>query len=230
MRNAAHHLNPKQSTMTTHPKDHTVPRAMTRLHVSNWTSEHAAIAHAQPDETDLLRRARAGSADAISALWELHWQPCLAYARYIAQREDPEELVAEAMSRVLRAIARGLGPTSHFSAYLKRAIRNLAISRSRRRFEVVVDPQTLIALAPTTADNAADRALARDVHQTMASLPPRYRAALIYNELEKLPMRQWAPRLGISEGAAAALASRARRAFRHAWLDAQQSDALHAAA
>lgn len=214
--------------MTGQPTPHPSPRAATIT--LEGTPDSSTPEPVEPDAGELLARARAGSADATAALWERYWQPALSYARFSAQREDPEELVAEAMARVLQAISLGRGPTSHYYAYLKSTIRNLAISRARSRRELAIDPQMLIVLSPATDDLAGAGELDQEVRATLASLPARYQAALVLNELDDVPTRQWAPQLSISVGAAHALASRARKAFRKAWLEQHPSGSHHDAA
>ncbi len=78
-------------------------------------------------DEELLRRVRAGDRSAYSELWRLYSRAGLRAASSYRRLADPEDLVAEAYTTVLRAIDAGRGPQTHFKPYLYTTIRNLAL-------------------------------------------------------------------------------------------------------
>ncbi len=69
----------------------------------------------RPSDRDLLTALRAGDERAFATLWSQYRHAAHSYARSLSNSLDPEDVVAEAFVRVLRAIRNGNGPTLTFS-------------------------------------------------------------------------------------------------------------------
>lgn len=126
---------------------------------------------------------------------------------------EPDDLVQDATARALR-----LGPLTdleHPTAYLRRAIANLAsnerrrLGRQRRALAIVGRPPDL------------DPEYASDVAELLA-LPPRTRAILWLAEVEGATYDEIAELLGGSAEAARTAASRARKQLRRLIDDERQ--------
>jgi RNA polymerase sigma-70 factor (ECF subfamily) len=119
---------------------------------------------------------------------------------------DPDDLVQDATARALR---RGpLSELDHPTAYLRRAIANLA-SNERRRLGRQRRALTIVGRAPDV-----DPTYASDVAELL-SLPPGTRAVLWLAEVEGATYDEIAELLGCTPEAARARASRARKQLRH---------------
>ncbi|MBI2168223.1 MAG: sigma-70 family RNA polymerase sigma factor [Actinobacteria bacterium] len=133
------------------------------------------------------------------------------FAAATAPREvDPDDLVQEAVYRALRR-----HPLSEYTdpgAYLRRAIVNLA-SNTRRWLG-----RTRRALARLTPVEAVDPDYPSEM-QALLALPPVARAVLYLVEVEGWSFAEVATELQMSEPAARARASRARRQLRSLFAD-----------
>jgi len=175
-----------------------------------------------PTDSDLLRRAREGDAEAYAELYRRHHGTVLAIAIQTVGPRYAEDLAAEAFTRTLRLIREGAGPTGPVRPYLVAAVRNGRISDQRTNGRVtpvaemgdVVDDHSHVP-SPETTDRL-DGMLVRDAFK---SLPPRWRAVLWLGLVEGRPATEVAALLGISSHAAAQLSARAREALRIAYLD-----------
>ena len=120
---------------------------------------------------------------------------------------EPDDLVQEALMRTLRK-----GPISDLDnplAYLRRTIVNLAsnqrrsLGRRRKALNRLVTEEGWLPSYPTDIESILD-------------LPPRQRAVLYLVEVEKVPYGEVAEQLGMTTGAARAMATRARKTARAA--------------
>jgi RNA polymerase sigma-70 factor, ECF subfamily len=120
---------------------------------------------------------------------------------------EPDDLVQEALMRTLRK-----GPISDLDnplAYLRRTIVNLAsnqrrsLGRKRRALSRLNPEEGWIPNYPTDIEAILD-------------LPPRQRAVLYLVEVENVPYGEVAEQLGMTTGAARAMATRARKTARTA--------------
>jgi RNA polymerase sigma-70 factor (ECF subfamily) len=132
------------------------------------------------------------------------------FAAVVAPPEmDPDDLVQEAVSRVLRrGSLRGL---DNPGAYLRRTIVNLAANERRRlgRWR-----RARIRSTPPAADDARPAEYPSDVADLLR-LPPATRAALWLADVEGWSFDEIALLLGSTTDAVKARASRARRSLRH---------------
>lgn len=120
---------------------------------------------------------------------------------------EPDDLVQEALMRTLRR-----GPISDLDnplAYLRRTIVNLAsnqrrsLGRRRKALNRLVTEEGWLPSYPTDIEAILD-------------LPPRQRAVLYLVEVENVPYGEVAEQLGMTAGAARAMATRARKTARAA--------------
>jgi RNA polymerase sigma-70 factor (ECF subfamily) len=131
-------------------------------------------------------------------------------------REEAEDLVQETVAGVLARprLVRGEGELS----YLLRALRNTLISQRRaagRRpatTELVEDA----GAGARAADDPAEAAAVREVHEAIRELPDEFRDALVAVDVAGLSYREAAEALGVREGTLTSRLFRARdRVARH---------------
>jgi RNA polymerase sigma factor (sigma-70 family) len=176
-------------------------------------------------DNELLARARTGDDSAYEELWQRNWHRAVAIARSLSKSQDPEDVAAEAFTRILIALRSDRGPTVAFAAYLRATIHNIVVRAASTRRDYAASNGLLDSLlgpadsAETTAISLLQQArLAR----ALASLPPRWREALVFDEIYGLPPREWGPLMGLTPRAATALARRARAGLRTVWLSSER--------
>lgn len=171
-------------------------------------------------DDDLVERSRAGDERAYAELWRRHSRAGLAVARSATSAADPDDLVAEAFTKIFQAVQSGKGPRIGFRPYLFTTIRNLAASWGRDRREDPLEDAESIA-DPETAESTTMRALDRSLTaQAFRSLPDRWQEVLWYCDVEQLSPAAVAPLLGLTANGVSALAYRAREGLRQAWIQA----------
>lgn len=175
-------------------------------------------------DRELLAVLRAGEDAAFGELFSRHADAVRRLARSLsADRADAEDLTAEAFFRVLQAIRRGSGPNDNVRSYLLIVTRRVAWEWSERRRDVPVSDEVLSHRAgenPDTAGQAHERSL---IARAFTSLPERWRSVLWKVEVEGERPAVVATNFGLSPNATAALARRARRGLRAAYLQAHLS-------
>lgn len=176
-------------------------------------------------DAELIAAVRDGHTSAYGVLYERHLHAakraasCLAHST--AERED---LVADAFTRVLRALRDGGGPNEEFRAYLLVTMRNAAISGSRgAAVSLYADvPETY--LPRPGGDPVLNKWDAMTAAAAFASLPERWRTVLWHTEVEEETPAEIAPLLGMRPNGVAALAYRAREGLRQAYLRAHLNE------
>jgi RNA polymerase sigma factor (sigma-70 family) len=178
-------------------------------------------------DLDLVERARDGSQDAVVELWVRHFPAALSAARRTSrQPRDAEELASDAFANMLGAFASGGGPTGSVRAYLLTSVRNLAVTRSRRASssEVLSDDVSVFEdgarALPDPMSRQTEISLLR---QAFAALPRRWQIILWRTAVDHDRNIEIGQDLGISPNAVAALAKRARRGLRQAYLQVHLS-------
>jgi RNA polymerase sigma factor (sigma-70 family) len=178
---------------------------------------HARLAGAT-DEV-LLSWARQGNAGAFTELYKRHYPDSLRYAtrltRQCSNREAPDDVVSEAMRKVLSALRRGHGPTIGFRQYLFTAVRSVTQTTPANSHDM---PTTDAAdLGAPAADEGLDAIVAMEAFE---SLPHRWRQVLWMTKVDELTPSEIAPLIGLTANSVAALAVRAREALRIAFVRA----------
>ncbi len=173
-----------------------------------------------PDQ-QLIARLRAGADAAFTDLFELHAPAVRRVALGIAtDRSQAEDITAETFFRVLRALKRGSGPKDSVRAYLLTVARRVAWEWRCAERDVPVTDDELTSRAGYSEHSATLTAEYTLITRAFSSLPERWRSVLWRAEVEGEQPAVIASHFGLSANAAAALARRARRGLRAAYLQA----------
>ncbi|WP_344031514.1 sigma-70 family RNA polymerase sigma factor [Leucobacter iarius] len=175
----------------------------------------------QRSDAELLDATRAGDDSAFGELWNRHSGAGRFAARRFAPNLDSDDLVSEAYLKILVLLREGKGPTWGFRPYLYRVIQTSAADTGRGAIPLEDDFEAESVPTPESATPGADERFDHDtVARAFAALGERWQSVLWYTEVEGLPPREIASILGVSPNGVSALAIRARKALRTAWLDA----------
>ena len=167
----------------------------------------------------LLGWARTGDADAFAELYRRHHRDALHFARHLAcrslGRDAADDIVAEAVRKILSAIRHGRGPLTGFRPYLFTVIRTVVVTAATRPGRVTLDSAQIpeVPLPGPEDDLTSSEAL-----DALSSLPPRWQQVLWATSVTDLGHDQLAAMLGISARAVASVAMRARAALRLAFV------------
>jgi RNA polymerase sigma factor (sigma-70 family) len=173
-------------------------------------------------EDELLDRAREGDRSAFGTLYLRHRDAARKVAGMCASSAaDAEDAVAEGFARVFAALPRMAGRQIAFRPYLLTCVRNAATDRLRRERRIDLRDQMPEAASSAQADDMALMGLERNlVGEALQALPARWRTVLWLTEVEGLSPAEVSRRIGIKPNAVAALAYRARKGLREAYLQA----------
>lgn len=172
------------------------------------------------DDAELLLLVRDGVTDAYGTLYERHASAARRFAwRLTSSSVSADDLVADAFAAVLAAIGRGYGPHDGFQAYLFTAVRRHAQRGWARNLPMPggLDPTALARREWLVEPDDVPEEIALAV---LERLPVRWQGALRMIEIEGRPLAEVADTLGLSPNATSALAYRARRGLREAYLQA----------
>jgi RNA polymerase sigma factor (sigma-70 family) len=183
------------------------------------TPSPTLVPHEPPCDNELLARVRAGDFTAYGDLYQRHREAALRVAVSLAGPTGADDLVADAFLHTFRLLRTGRGPEHAFRAYLFTAVRNTYFTAYRRgqRVVPVEDVATLEGdqAAPDVWDGLVENQL---VAAALQSLPERWRQVIRLTTIEEQSLDEVAATMGISTGATAQLAYRAREALRVAYL------------
>jgi RNA polymerase sigma factor (sigma-70 family) len=176
----------------------------------------------QVSEDELLDRAREGDRSAFGTLYLRHRDAARKVAGMCASSAaDAEDAVAEGFARVFAALPRMAGRQIAFRPYLLTCVRNAATDRLRRERRIDLREQMPETAGSAQADDMALMGLERNlVGEALQALPARWRTVLWLTEVEGLSPAEVSRRIGIKPNAVAALAYRARKGLREAYLQA----------
>lgn len=184
-----------------------------------------------PNATDSTLAALAADGDvgAFEELYRRHAQAAWRVAQsVIRNREDAADAVAEAFTRVLKALPAGrLRDNANFRSYLLTSTRNAALDVHRRTGRVRPTGDSAVFDSPSgdlPSDSAEDKADMAMVLAAFTNLPERWRSVLWLTEVEGIPAREAATMLGVSANGVAQLAVRARAGLRERFLQAHLAD------
>ncbi|HET7225811.1 MAG TPA: RNA polymerase sigma factor [Candidatus Eisenbacteria bacterium] len=173
----------------------------------------------EPPDAALVVAARAGDEAAFARLMMRHHAGCLRFARH--QLGDPveaEDIVQDTFIRAYRALGR-YHERDGFRSWLFRILvnrcRSFARRRQRRRERFVRDDAALERA--TTADGAANAAIARRLEHALDGLKAEYREAFLLRVGEELDYAEMARITGASEAALRMRVKRARDHVRARW-------------
>ncbi|WP_245992065.1 sigma-70 family RNA polymerase sigma factor [Mycetocola lacteus] len=193
------------------PPPHSVAQPSSPTQGSPLNSEQPA-----PDDSELLRAARAGEEGAFATLWTRHAEAGKRASRAISRSFDADDVVSEAFSRIIATVNRGSGPQDAFRPYLFATIRSVIARWGGRQHEVNVDQ--LEVVGDLSADMTSKEFERQLIVRAFATLPTRWQEVLWYVEVEGKRPRQIAPLIGVSANSVSALAYRAREGLRQAWI------------
>jgi len=188
--------------------------------VRSWTGVESLTLDLRSDE-ELTAAVRRGDSAAYGVLYERHLHAAKRAASCLSNTAaEREDLVADAFTRVLRALRAGRGPATEFRAYLLVTMRNAAISTSRGASVSLYADVPEAYLRSVDDDPVLNRWDAAAAADAFASLPERWRTVLWHTEVEDESPATIAPMLGLRPNSVAALAYRAREGLRQAYLQA----------
>lgn len=168
-------------------------------------------------DLELVEECRRGDREAYAVLCLRHWDAGIATARAVTWSFDAEDLVVEALTRILAAIKAGGGPRTAFRAYLRTAIRNVACSWSQEGPSMVsIDDVDELPRVDLEVESTELLELAAEAFR---SLPERWRDALWCSEIEGMSTAEMAVRFQLTPNAIAALTFRARDGLRRAYAE-----------
>ena len=167
----------------------------------------------RPTDLELLHRVRRGEHAVFADLWTRYEGWAHHVARRTTSRYDAEDIVQEAFTKVLTALRNGNGPTEGFAHYLRTAIRNVAATWGARDARMTVVPLGDEVGHPVYEFEVVDLG---ELEHPFRSLPERWQRILLLTCVHGLPLSAAAEILGMTPGAAAALAARARTGLRAA--------------
>lgn len=170
------------------------------------------------EETDLIRRVKAGEREAFDQLVRGHLQRAYAVAyRVVRQREDAEDMVQEGFMAALKNIDRfELGRP--FAPWLHRIIANRALSARRSRAFQLRDalPERQVARGPSPLTLALRGEVMERFRATIADLPDRQRMVIELHEVDGFSADEIGDQLGVTSGTVRWYIHQARRVLRGA--------------
>ncbi len=173
--------------------------------------------HVQPDETDLIQRAKAYDPAALSDIYERYYQGLYRYVYYrVGDAALAEDLVGDVFLKMLHAIPSYSIQGIPFSAWLYRIARNRVIDHLRRqpeKAELSLEEGRVEAIE--AADTGLEAALQRDeLLKAMRVLTDEQRQVVILKFIEDMDNATVAAILGKTEGAIKSLQHRALDSMR----------------
>jgi len=133
-----------------------------------------------PQTSNLIAAAQAGSEDALLELLCLCQPQLRRYANRQCASDDVEEAVQDALWLLYRRIG-ALRTIGAFSAWLFQIIRRECLRRARKRHDFVeLDEREVSALAD---DGRSDEDLRIDLSRAISGLPQNYREILILRDI-----------------------------------------------
>lgn len=178
----------------------------------------ASLGHERETESDLLFRVRSGDMDAFSELVERNEGSALAVAKGFVDAVTAQDVVSDAVERLLVLLKSGEGPTYCLRPYFLQMVRNRAIDYQRRAKEVPVEK-----IEPDVID-VEEEVDAENVRTAFEALPERWQAALWLGVVERRSHSEIGRELDVAEGAASQLLHRAREGLRQSYLNVNVGD------
>jgi len=171
-------------------------------------------------DSELVDAVRRGDRRAFDTLFQRHYGDACDFAASFAGPDAAPERVAEAFTRVYRALLDGRGPDTNFQAYLYSAVRNAHVDAVRRgRREIAIDDLGVeLPAEDDVEDDVLTRLDASPVRRAFARLRPSWRTVLWHTAVLGESHEQVAQRMDTTPNAVAVLLFRAREGLRQAYL------------
>jgi RNA polymerase sigma-70 factor (ECF subfamily) len=182
----------------------------------------------EPDDSEWVRKARAGDRAAFAALVDRYWDRLRRWLLSLTEREHlAEDLTQEAFFRAWTALPR-LQAEITFRVWLFRIAKNLFLDQRRgpRGVEPEALPREVGGKDAGPLSELLDREGQEKLQGALAQLPAHYRAAYLLWTGEELPYFQIAQILEISEETARWRVCKARQFLLRrlrSYLDVQKS-------
>jgi RNA polymerase sigma factor (sigma-70 family) len=164
-------------------------------------------------EPELLSAARSGDMTAFAELWRRYRRFAFATARSLTSSFDPDDVAAEAFTRILAALRNQSGPTTSFGGYLRQTLRAVVNNWGAKR-QAATETDLVDAELLATPARFADHDDVLSLRDAFALLPQQWRTVLWLSDVEGRSSAETAAALGITPEAARSLAYRARRRLR----------------
>ncbi len=179
---------------------------------------------AEDDDTELLRGAREGDANAFDALIRRHDRFLYRVARSILLDDyDAEDVVQETFIKAFKRLMDFRGEAS-LSTWLTRIALNEALARKRSQRTTVelealqqpaqIEPSAMIAPAQDPEVTAAQHQIRRLLERAIDGLPDSLRTVFVMRDVEELSTAEAARLLGLGEPTVKTRLHRARRMLR----------------
>lgn len=170
-------------------------------------------------DSELIALVRAGDSAAYEELFLRHREVAIRYARRLSDTARAEDLCAEAFTKILDLLQRGMGPEVSFRAYLLTTVRTSHLNnlRTGNREVLVPDHEPISRMVPILddPDGRFDRGA---IYRAFYQLPERWQVALWLTAVEGLSHEEASTHLDIKANAVASLTFRARAGLRQAYL------------
>jgi RNA polymerase sigma-70 factor, ECF subfamily len=148
------------------------------------------------------------------AVWREFRQPLLSFiSRRVPNAAEADDVLQDVFLKVHRHLSE-VNDETRLASWLYQVARNTLIDRHRRTRAMEELPESLPLAEDEAEVLAAERHIAGCLKATIEELPAPYRDALLLSELEGLPQRVVAERLGLSLSGAKSRVQRGRRMVR----------------
>jgi RNA polymerase sigma-70 factor, ECF subfamily len=173
---------------------------------------------AQPDEIELIQRAKTYDPQALSTLYERYYQGIYRYVYYrVSDSALAEDLTGDIFLKMLRGIQSYSIQGVPFSAWLYRIARNRVIDHMRRqpaKTDLTLEEARVETIA--SGESVIDNALQRDeIMKAVQVLTDEQRQVIILKFIDDLDNATIASVMGKTEGAVKSLQHRALDTLRH---------------
>jgi RNA polymerase sigma-70 factor (ECF subfamily) len=179
-------------------------------------SDREAAGEARGDEPALVARALGGEQQALGLLVSRYTGPVRRVTRAIlGDVDDAEDAAQDAFLLALVKLDQ-YDHTRPFGPWLLRIVTNAAIDRRRRRRvrQTLLLDDDVAAVGPLPDIEAERRAWGERLQSALATLPERYRAALVLFDVEGYSQVEIAGILGVAPGTVRSAVFHARRRLR----------------
>jgi RNA polymerase sigma-70 factor (ECF subfamily) len=153
---------------------------------------------------------------ATERIWQDYHNQLLSFIRRRVNDADMAEDILQDVFVKIHSRLDTLARSERVQNWLYRIARNAVIDHYRTRKQTEPLPADLPQMEP---DDEAWRELERCVAPMIEMLPDRYRDAVMMSEIEGLPMKEVAARLGLSLAGAKSRVQRGRQMLRQVFLD-----------
>jgi RNA polymerase sigma-70 factor (ECF subfamily) len=175
-------------------------------------------------EEELVELSRRGDTEAFGELIQRHYKTCLKRAvSMMRNQSDAEDEVQNTCWKAFHRLEQFRGEGT-FAAWLSRIVENQCLMRirvDRQLHFVYLDESSeskvrveLVGQSPNPEDELGDHQVGDLLQREISRIPPLLREVMLLRDVQHLPMRNVAERLGLSVPAAKSRLMRARAELR----------------